>query len=30
MTSPLLLAVDHGTSGMKVALVTVDGRGVGK
>ena len=26
MTSPLLLAVDHGTSGMKVALVTVDGR----
>lgn len=26
MTSPLLLAVDHGTSGMKVALITVDGR----
>ncbi len=26
MTEKLLLAVDHGTSGMKVALVTVDGR----
>lgn len=26
MTSSLLLAVDHGTSGMKVALVSIDGR----
>lgn len=26
MTEPLILAVDHGTSGMKVALVTIRGR----
>ena len=29
MTEPMILAVDLGTSGMKVALITVSGRVVG-
>jgi len=29
MTEPIILAVDLGTSGMKVALITISGKVVG-